>query len=390
MNDSPAQHSRKKAMFKTIFRLLTLCAASHVASAAMATPITFANSEEFTLASKAGPAYKIFVAWPSVAAPDKGFPVIYVLDANAMIGAAIDAARAYATRPDSSAAPSIIIGIGYPNGVAIPAARTLALTPPIAGSGKALEGTGGADRFLDFIQNELKPKIESRWKIDTGRQTLFGHSYGGLFALHVLFTRSSAFQTYVAASPSIWWADRYILREEKAFESARTGASPPIRAMLLAGEYEEQVSSHAAATPAGQALDVKLKERGQVSNARDMAGRLGGTPGVYAQFDEIEAEDHGSVVPVALGRAVKFALSPMPPQTVLPVPDPWEYARLTPEQRYDLRLRVRRLPEEQRRAFLIQLKSTVESLPPWLGLALHNERNEMDKKMGTKPADSLK
>ncbi|MGQ0438519.1 hypothetical protein ACT4UT_11805 [Bacillus sp. B-TM1] len=32
--------------------------------------------------------------------------------------------------------------------------------------------------------------------MDKGKQTLFGHSLGGLFALHILFTNINAFQNY--------------------------------------------------------------------------------------------------------------------------------------------------------------------------------------------------
>ncbi len=62
---------------------------------------------------------------------------------------------------------------------------------------------GGADDFLAFISADMKPLIESELAIDRGRQARFGHSVGGLFDVHVLFTRPESFESYVATSPSI-------------------------------------------------------------------------------------------------------------------------------------------------------------------------------------------
>jgi predicted alpha/beta superfamily hydrolase len=68
--------------------------------------------------------------------------------------------------------------------------------------------TGGNDAFLSFIIDELKPAIAKATQVDPGRQALFGHSLGGLFVLHALFSRSDAFDTFIAGSPSIWWGKK--------------------------------------------------------------------------------------------------------------------------------------------------------------------------------------
>src|SRR3546814_8321170 len=79
--------------------------------------------------------------------------------------------------------------------------------------------------------HELKPLIAQRYPVDARRQTLFGHSYGGLFTLYTLFTKPQAFQGYVAASPSIWWYQGYVERTLAAFE--RQLADQPVTARLL-------------------------------------------------------------------------------------------------------------------------------------------------------------
>lgn len=70
---------------------------------------------------------------------------------------------------------------------------------------------GGADRFLRFLVEELAPHIEARYRVADFR-LLVGHSAGGLFALHALLTRPSAFDAVLAISPSLGWDDAALVR----------------------------------------------------------------------------------------------------------------------------------------------------------------------------------
>jgi hypothetical protein len=70
----------------------------------------------------------------------------------------------------------------------------------------------------------------------------------------------------------------------------------------------------------------------------------------------------------------------------IPVPSGAAYVAMTPEQRYDLRIKVRNLPDPaQRTKFLDQLKANLESQPNDVRVKLHDERNAMDQKNGTLP-----
>lgn len=66
-----------------------------------------------------------------------------------------------------------------------------------------------------------------------------------------------------------------------------------------------------------------------------------------------------------------------------PVPEAWDYVRLSPQERYDLRMRARALPEAERTQHNKALKTEIDKLPDWLHEALHDERTEMDCKHGT-------
>ena len=68
--------------------------------------------------------------------------------------------------------------------------------------------TGGrADRYLDFVTEEVMPFIKENFPINPLRTaTAFGgSSLGGLLALYAAFTRSRHFGRFIATSPSVWW-----------------------------------------------------------------------------------------------------------------------------------------------------------------------------------------
>ena len=55
---------------------------------------------------------------------------------------------------------------------------------------------GGADRFLAFITDELKPWVQDRYAVASDDSMFFGDSRGGLFATYVLLTEPSTFRRY--------------------------------------------------------------------------------------------------------------------------------------------------------------------------------------------------
>jgi uncharacterized protein len=76
---------------------------------------------------------------------------------------------------------------------------------------------GGGDDFIRVLLEEMKPFVEARYQVDQARQIIFGKSLGGLLVIHLLFVHPDAFQTYLIASPAIWWDDRSVLAKEIEF-----------------------------------------------------------------------------------------------------------------------------------------------------------------------------
>ena len=68
-------------------------------------------------------------------------------------------------------------------------------------------GGGGSLAFLRFIETELLPFVEARWRVGPTR-ILYGESYGGLFVIDALVRGRQAFTDYIAVSPAVGvWPD---------------------------------------------------------------------------------------------------------------------------------------------------------------------------------------
>ncbi len=62
--------------------------------------------------------------------------------------------------------------------------------------------SGGAEKFINFIETELVPFIEKNYKASPYR-ILMGHSLGGVFTAYSLCTKPELFNGYIAISPSL-------------------------------------------------------------------------------------------------------------------------------------------------------------------------------------------
>jgi predicted alpha/beta superfamily hydrolase len=228
-----------------------------------------------------------------------------MLDANTCFGTTAETAK-YLTKKPHGYDSAIVVGIGYPDGVEANKERFWDYTTPadperlpVRGDRSPWPPVGGAEEFIHFIEAELKPVIEKRFTIDKTRQALCGHSLGGFFVLHVLFTRREAFSTYVAGSPSIWWNDNVLLEEEKTFrqELEQEGRE---------GEAHRNITLFIAAGGLERGNPSRMFE-----NAIEMAERLGDLKerGLTVIGKDFEGEGHVSVIPSLIARGIRVALT---------------------------------------------------------------------------------
>lgn len=295
--------------------LLPGCVLAWYAAVALAAgnPAEGSRTQQMTLqSSSTGHDYLIQIALPEAPPPPEGYPVLYVLDGNAY-WPLMRAARAALTRdtPSTPARSLLIVGVGYRgverfavNARAQDYTSTAPHTPD-SGNGRSY---GGAGNFLQFIEQQLKPAIAARYDVNDTAQSILGHSLGGLFVLHVLFTRPDTFANYLAIAPSIWWNDRYILRELAAFAERNEA---PQAAAGVAGSCVLIGAGALAQTPRpeerGTLQAKQLKARNMVDNARMLAWRLRQLrPDMTTQFVTFPGARHGTVMRPAAPRVLKF------------------------------------------------------------------------------------
>ncbi len=263
-----------------------------------------------------GRRYRTFVSRPILPPPPGGYPVVYLLDANGMIGTVVEQATLRALMGEIR--PAVILGIGYPVDSRLEALgmRMFDLTPPtppdrIPPSMAGAE-TGGSSAFLDFIIDELAPWIVSDFSGDAAEQTLLGFSLGGLCVLTALFGRPHAFKTFVAGSPSIWWNDCGLLAQEPTFVEKVKAGDLGVRLLLTTGGLE-QAEENLPAVP-GMSIEERvalIRSARMRDNARELAARLlAALPSQTSeiQFVEFEGETHVGVIPATLSRGLGFAL----------------------------------------------------------------------------------
>ncbi len=75
---------------------------------------------------------------------------------------------------------------------------------------KAAPHAGGADRFRAFLREELKPVIAARYRI-TSESAIIGESLAGLFVIETMLVEPTLFDGYIAADPSVWWAEQAVV-----------------------------------------------------------------------------------------------------------------------------------------------------------------------------------
>ena len=280
--------------------------------------VTLPQAEQRILHSThTGRDYRIFVSQPRHEPPPGGYPVLYVLDGNALFPSLAIQAQALEGRPDPKLRQSLlVVGIGYPGDALYDLkARAEDYTPDAEDRQRLPDREpsphGGAERFLDFLEQELKPMIAARHPVDPQRQTLFGHSYGGLFTLYTLLNRPQAFSGYVAASPSIWWYQGYIERTLATFEARARQQPVDARLLLTVGSAEEPTADDPLTDPRKR----HMAARRMIGNARDLAERLESTPGLEVGLRINEGANHGTNGQFSSVQALELASSGLGSET---------------------------------------------------------------------------
>ncbi len=314
-----------RALILVATLMLGLPATTHAAAPEPALPegwttVEAGRSASFELHSRhTGQHYRILLGLPMSAAPKAGYPVLWALDGGASF-MSMDAFRprqprtqprpadAWRDRAAGEVHDGLLVAIAYASGEAFDVnARALDYTPePDGPTGDMLSPRhGGADAFLRFLTEELRPLLAQHFTMDPQRHTLFGFSYGGLFTLHTLSTQPQHFQRYWAASPSLWFADHQTMRALPARLQAQDFAAAPIRLTITVGHDEQYPASFASPN-----LRQKLQTRTMVDNVQRFARLLRERPGTQVSLHDLAGRDHYDMFQHGARHAMAFAFAP--------------------------------------------------------------------------------
>jgi predicted alpha/beta superfamily hydrolase len=247
--------------------LLTLVLLAGPAHAAAARPLEI--GQELELFSQVlGEERRVRIRIPAAYdRTERRYPVLYLTDAEAQFthtAATVEFLARNGRMPEM-----IVVAIGNTN-------RTRDLTPTRVTAGfpgaAELADSGGAGRFLQFIETELIPWVEARYRTEPYR-VFAGHSFGGLFAVHTLATRPALFNAVIAVSPTLHWDRNLPVRELSNLLDRRAELKRTL--VVTIGDEPEVV-------PAYESLEAVLRREKH--------------PGFEYHLERMRDEDHGSLV----------------------------------------------------------------------------------------------
>lgn len=149
--------------------------------------------------------------------------------------------------------------------------------------------TGHSDKFIAFIEKELQPFIENRYKVNASK-TIIGESLGGLLATEILLKKPALFNKYIIVSPSIWWDNGSLLSLQ----------SP----VLLEG-YTHKTDVYVGVGKEG--LTSTEMPRVMEVDANLLADKIKATKSkaVSVYFDYLPEENHATIMHQAVNNALK-------------------------------------------------------------------------------------
>jgi predicted alpha/beta superfamily hydrolase len=259
------------------------------------------SGDVLELTSRAvGANYVVSVATPhGYERSRSSYPLVVTLDAHWLFGTVHDLALSLSM---GRVIPRVVVaGVGWPTSdlAEIARLRHRDSTPTMApffdaGSGTVQrDGTGGAEPFRTFVLDELLPELQSRYRLGAPTM-LVGHSLTGLFAVHTLLHRPESFDSYLLASPSLWWDDVVTLRVTEP-EVAEARRHLPARVYLSAGAEE-----------GGDRRSAPFR---MVPNVEELGRRLRRYEGLDLQLEILAGETHHSTIGQSVSRGLRTLLS---------------------------------------------------------------------------------
>lgn len=245
--------------------------------------------------------YRIYIGIPNHKPPMDGFPVFYALDGNAALSALTPSYLQSLAQQNHA---PVIVFIGYRTRTRFDTlSRSFDYIPAHDRHSfniDELDKTrhwGGAQLFLTIIKESIQPAVAKIAPINQQNQTLWGHSYGGVFVLYTLMTQPNLFQHYITADPSLWVQNGSIFKQAQQFIQ-QDPQLPPTTLWLINSKQKRPM--------------LMAKKNNQVSNNAYTLSQVFSTHihGLKVQHDFYPNETHGSLFAKSLLMALSHNNQP--------------------------------------------------------------------------------
>lgn len=155
---------------------------------------------------------------------------------------------------------------------------------------KRFPTTGHSAKFIAFIEKELQPFIDKKYKT-TESKTIIGQSLGGLLETEILLSKPFLFNKYVIVSPSLWWNNGSILNLDSE---------------IFKENFKQSIEIYVAVGKEG--LTPTEIPRVMEVDANLLAEKLtkSKSKSVKTYFDYFPEENHGSILHTAVFNSFKF------------------------------------------------------------------------------------
>jgi uncharacterized protein len=215
------------------------------------------------------------------------YPVIYLLDGSAdedfihIVGLVQFNSFEWVKQMPKS----IVIGIAT-----VDRKRDFTFPTSIERDQRSYPTTGHSDKFISFIEKELEPYIQSKYKTNSNK-TIIGQSLGGLLAAEILIKKPTLFNQYIIISPSLWWDNGSLLKQESKISEPNFNQ---LTKVYIAVGKEGLTPTE---IPRVMEVDANLL-------TEKMKGFKNNNLSVY--FDFLPQENHATIMHQAVSNAFKF------------------------------------------------------------------------------------
>jgi len=150
--------------------------------------------------------------------------------------------------------------------------------------------TGHSDQFIAFIEKELQPFIDKKYKT-TESKTIIGQSLGGLLETEILLKKPSLFNKYVIVSPSLWWDNGSLLNVDSE---------------ILKKNFDQKTEIYIAVGKEGL-TPTKIPRVMEVdANLLAEKVKFSKSKNIKVYFDYFPEENHGTILHPAVANSFKF------------------------------------------------------------------------------------